>query len=877
MKPDELFRRIKLFVQRDRVTQELEEEMRIHMSMRAERIGETEARRRFGNATLLQEQSRDAWRAPPLEDLISDIRFALRRLAKRPAFSISVIGILAIGIGATTAMFSAVDAALLRPLPFRSPDELVVLPEISMPASSAGAQPELDVLDVRGFTDLFVQVAEYGSGGVNLSDETNPLRLNASTVTPNFFPLLGVSAFRGRLFTQEELKGGASDVVLISHGLWQRQYGGRDITSLSITVNNLALRVIGVMPEGFSFPSQSDVWVPFAIPTIPGSVRVFRSISKYTTLARLQVGVSPATASTQMLARWKQHAQHKPMYSADGTKDLLNVLKASGGAVPLREALSGDRRSALFVLLGATGLLLLVACGNVSNLLLAHASSRQREIAMRRVLGASRGRVVRQLLVESGVLALTGTGAGVALAFGALQLITSIMPPNLLGVAPATIDVRVLTFAVVLALVTGMSFGLWPALGSTRDDASGSIKSGEGRGVTGFRAGLLRRVLVGGELALTSMLLVGALLMMRSFDRLMNEDIGLQSAQVGTLELALPTVNISGADRLRRIDEMVSRLSVIPGIHSVGVVNDLPLSGVDGMLIGIRVDGIEPGKNTPPMRFLRASGGYFETMGIRLLEGRMFKAVEDSLAANVAIVSATVAQRFWPGQSAVGRTFHGPGQSGVFIVVGVVSDLREKRIEDAPTAQLYLPVQVFTPSTFALVARSDLAAAVLLRRMNEVVRSVDPSQAVFNLRMMDEVIGSSVAPRRTNTLLISMFALLALLLASVGVYAVVSYSVSSRAKELGIRSALGATGSNLLAMISREMVWTAAIGIAVGLGCAWAFAQTLQGLVYGVAVHDALSFVLVPLVLITPTILATAIPALRALRVNPTDVMRGDQ
>ncbi|MEP6834413.1 MAG: ABC transporter permease [Gemmatimonas sp.] len=851
--------------------------MRLHVDLRAERVGMAAARRQFGNMTNHQQRSRDMWGFGSVEDLGNDTRFAIRRLKQRPAFAIAVIGILAIGIGATTAMFSAVDAAFLRPLPFRSPNELVVVPEIEMPSAGTSRQAELNVMDVRGFTDLFSQVAVYGSGAVNLSDETNPLRLNASSVTPDFFPLLGVGAVRGRLFSADELKSGSANVAVISFALWQRQYGGRDISTLTIALNNLPHRVIGVMPEGFSFPSQSDLWVPLTIPAIPGTVRVFRNITNYITLARVRRGVSSSTASAQMLARWKQHANNVAMYSDDGSQDLLNVLKASGGVAPLRNALTGDRRTALFVLLGATGLLLLVACGNVSNLLLAQAASRQREIAMRRVLGASRGRVVRQLLVESGVLAIGGAIGGVTLALGASQLINAIMPTNLQAVAPAAIDLRVLSFAVGLALATGMLFGLWPAIGSTRGDATGAIKSGEGRGATGLRAGRLRRVLVGGELALTSMLLVGALLMIRSFDHLMSQDIGLHSAQVGTLELALPMVNLSAADRLRRVDEMVTRLSNMPGIQSAGIVNDLPLSGVNGMLIGIRVDGVTPNRDTPPMRYLQASGGYFESMRIRLLDGRMFNAADDSLAPKVAIVSETVAKRFWPNQSAVGRTFHGPGASGEFTVIGVVSDLREKRLEDAPSAQLYMSIQYRLPSTLALVARSELEPAVLLRRMNEVVRSVDPGQAVFNLRMMDDVVGTAVAPRRTSTQLISLFAVLAVLLASIGVYAVVSYGVASRARELGIRSALGATGSSLLAMISREMVWTSVIGIGVGLGAAWAFAQTLQGMLYGVNVHDPLSFLLVPLTLIVPTVFATVIPASRALRVNPTEVMRADQ
>jgi putative ABC transport system permease protein len=877
----EWFRRVRYWINRDAYARELEEEMRIHLAMRSERLssmmdepGVVEphalAQRRFGNTTTMLQRSRDMWGFGLLEDLRGDLRFAMRRLVQRPAFTCAVVGVMAIGIGATTAMFSAVDATMLRGLPFTAPHQLVRLPGIGMPIPGAD-DPGLTVLDVRRFTDLFSDVAMYGRGAVNLSDETRPQRLNAAIVTPDFFPLLDVKPIRGRLFAESELKASAN-VVLISYALWQRQYGGRDITSLTIRLNNIPHQVVGVLPDNFTFPSLSEVWVPLSVPPKRESLWIFRESAQYRTIARLQEGISPAAATAQLRLRWKQHANSVSTGSPVSDEQLLERTEN----IPLRESLSGTSSQTLFALLCATGLLLLVACANVSNLLFAHAAVRQREMVLRRVMGASRARIVRQLLIESGTLSLVGATLGIGFAAGALQIVRAIMPPALAGIASASIDWRVLTFAVALSAVAGVISGLLPALSATRADADKAIKAHEARTTTGRASGGLRRALIGVELALTTSLLVGATLMIRSFDQLMNVDTGVRADQVGTLELAMPTVNMTAADRLHRVEEMVRRLQETPGIQSAGVVNNLPLNGVNGLGVNIRVAGVEPNAQREPAHFLQASDGYFASMRIRLLEGRLFNASADSLSPKVAIVSETVARSFWPDRSAVGRTFAGPGESGEFTVIGVVSDLRVERVEDAPSPQLYLPIYSRLPNTVALVARSNLEPAELLRRMNDAVRAVDPSQAVFNLRMMDEVIGTSVAPRRTSTLLISGFALLALLIASVGVYASVSFNVSNRARELGIRAALGATGSRLLTLVSTEIAIVSAAGIAVGLLIAWMGARVLEGMIYGVGVRDPLSFAVVPLVLLVPTIAAAALPAVRAFRMDPATVMRAD-
>lgn len=839
------------------------------------------ARHRFGNTTTLQQRSRDMWGFGGLEDLANDVRFAFRRLAQRPAFTAAVVGVMAIGIGATTAMFSAVDAALLRPLPFRNSEQLAVL-HVDVPFNDASDQAfsrdrRFYMTDVDSMTSTFSDVAVYGVGALDLADPNHPLHLNASVVTAHFFQTLSVQPHVGRAFLTDDAKEGAPKVAVLSYGLWQREYGGRSIAGLKVTLAQELYQVIGVMPAGFSFPRQSEVWIPMSIPNTVATFRAFRNTISLTTIGRLKSDISMSDASSRMMARWKQIRGAQP----DGQEDdVTRGLIKSGAARPLQQELVGDRKTALLVLLGATGLLLLVACVNVTNLLLSHASARAREISVRQVLGATRSRIVRQLLTESVVLSLGGAILGTLIAPLALSVITVLMPKSLLGLSPAHVDFRILAFATVLALVTGVAFGLWPALGSARRDNSDVIKSGGGHGSTSARGGRARRLLVGAELALTTALLIGAGLMLQSFHEVMSRETGMLPQHVGTMQLSFPRTAGANADRKRRMEEILNRFSTMPDIAAAGFVNDLPLGGGGITALRLKVEGAAPITSKDPeatmTRWLYATGGYFPAMGIKLLRGRLITERDAANAPKVAVIGERMAKTYWPDQEAVGRTFKLPMDSVATTVIGVVSDVREYQLESDPMMQLYQSAHAATPASMALVVRSELPERELLARMQAVMKAVDPTQAVFAVRMMEDVVDISVAPRRTNTLLISAFALLALTLASVGIYAVVSYGVSHRSRELGIRSALGATGSNLLQMISKEMVWVVVLGISAGLGGAWALAKTLESLVYGVSVHDLVTFAVVPLVLVIPAVVATIIPARRVLRVDPAQVMRAD-
>lgn len=888
----EWWRRLVLLLRRDQAANELAEEMRLHRELRAERLradgvdpaeAVIAAQRQFGNSIILQEESRAMWRFGSVDEVTQDIRYALRRLGQRPGFAFGVIGVLALGIGATTAMFSAVDAAMLRPLPFHEPAKLAVLPHVSIPfePGPGGRRPSTDVVSVltaRNRPDLFSAAAAYASGGLNLSEVERPVRVKAGVVTANFFSTLGIAPARGRAFNDAEGAPHANPSVVLSWRLWQRQYGATPMEGKSISLNGKSFVVIGVMPDGFAFPGEAELWIPLSVPTTSATYEAFRGYLPSTVIARLAPGVTSERAGAQLFAMWEQSAR---AVSTPGQRsnieEMVADLRGTGAAISLQRDLVGDRRTALLMLLGATGLLLLIACANVTNLLLSQSAARSREIAVREVLGASRGRVIRQLLTESLLLALGGALLGVLLAPLALQLIGALLPAQLTGLAPARLDLRVLAFATALGLVTGVAFGIWPAFGSTRRAPGEIIKAGS-RTATAAGAGRIRRALVGAEIALTLILLVGAGLLLRSFSAVMRVDSGMHADRVGTVQLSFARSAGGRAERLGKIERMLDALGRAPGVTHAAAVNDLPLRGNGGIALSVEIDGVAPpkGEDMRFARWLQVSSNYFATLGIPMLRGRDFTALDDSIAPAVAIISEGMAKEYWPGLDPLGRTFRMPGDSQGITVVGIVADVREAGLEEKPSPQMYRPVAAETPSNLALVARGTLEPAALLAQLTAAVRAADPAQATYDLRMMDDVIGRSTASRRTGAILITAFAALALILAALGVYAVVSYGVSQRMRELGIRSALGATGYDLVGLLLHEMAWVTAAGVALGVIGAWLLARVLTSMLYGVEVHDPLTFVVVPLVLALAATAATLIPARRSLGVNPAEIIRSD-
>jgi putative ABC transport system permease protein len=886
----EVWRRLMLLLQRETATRDLEEEMRLHRDLRAETLRQngmsqheagSAAVRRFGNATVTAEVSRDEWGWMSLDALVQDMKYAARRLRQRPAFTASVAGVLALGIGATTAMFSAVDAVLLKPLPFVRSNELFSV-ALGVPSNRRRTAPvpenerSPDITDGMKMTETFSYIAAYAAGSLNLSDAERPMRIKAGVVTPEFFATLGVMPVEGRAFGPDEGKPNGSRSAIISWGLWQRNYGGRDVIGSTIPLNTYAYQIVGIMPRGFGFPDASDVWIPMTIPTTTATFEAFRGYMPSTTVARTAPGVTAEVANAQLTSRWERFYAGIPNIAGQRLANAENHMariRANGAVSPLRDDLVEGRARPLLVLFGATVLLLLIACTNVTNLLLAYGASRRREIAVRGVLGATRWRVVRQLLAESVLLSVGGAAVGVLLAPLVLKLVAALMPPALEGLASAHIDVRVLVFATLLAVATGITFGMWPAFGSTRDSAAETIKAGGGHGASSRGMRGLQHTLVGAELALTVMLLVGAGLMLRSFTRLMNVESGLRAERIGTLEINFSRAAGTPESRRAMVDAMIDRLRATPGIEAAAAVNELPFSlSNGGMSISIEVDGAP--KEEVYARFLLASEDYFNVMGIRVAAGRIFERTDRDT--HIAVVNEVFARKYWPGESAIGKTYKWGGDSVPVTIVGVVSHVREGGLDSNDQPQMYFPARAELDVNLALVARGTLLAPKLLEQLTAAVHAVDRTQAVTNVRMMNDVIGLSVASRRANTLLIALFGALALAVAVLGVYAVTSYAVAQRTREFGIRSALGASRGDLLRHVGSSMTWVAITGIAAGAGLAWGLSRVMSGLLFGVTTHDAATFVAAPVLLVLTVCVATLIPARRATKVNPVEVMRAE-
>lgn len=888
-----LLRRLALLFNREQATRDLEDEMALHRKLRAESLqrfgsvdAEREAERRFGNAVQFTERSRDAWGFGGADAVWQDTRYSFRRLRQRPGFTASVVGILALGIGATTAMFSAVDAAMLRPLPFTRPQELVTLNRINIPFRPADGREDneqsFDITHPMAMRDVFSSAAAYASGGLNLDDPERPRRLTAGVVSGDFFGTIGVRAARGRTISPNDAVPDAPKVAVLSWSYWQEDFSDLEIIGSTIPLNGTLYEVVGIMPPGFSFPSGSDVWIPMSIPTTPATFQPFRGYLPSTVIARLAPGVSTVVAETRMREAWRRvvsNYPHVPGQKLSIDRQLEAVL-AEGATQPLRATLVADRRSALLVLLATTGLLLLIACANVTNLLLSYGVARARELAVRSVLGATRPRLLRQLLAESVMLSVFGAAVGVAIAPIALRVLHTMMPAQLTGVAPVQLDLRVLGFATILALITGILFGLWPAFGATRGSTVSAIKAGGGHGASAGGARRSQRILVGAEIALAGVLLVGAGLMLRSFERLVSTDTGMRADAVATLELSFggPGVRTpAGAvrmSRIQRLEAILAELRRQPGVAVAGAVNDLPLRGTGGIGVSVEVEGAPKSANQHFPRYLVATDGYFETMGIQLRSGRLFSSGETD--ENVAVISKAMADIYWPNANPIGRTFLFGGDPPPLTVVGVVDDVREAGLEQEPGPQMYLLARRNLSANVAIVARGggNSSDASLLAALRQAVRNVDPAQPVYNVRMMDQVIGASMAARKANTLLITLFGLLAILIAVLGVYAVASNAVAQRAREFGIRAALGATRSDLLRHVGGEMLVVVTGGVLAGAAIAWAASRVMTGMVYAVDVHDAGVFATAPALLVIAALAATIVPARRAMRVEPVEVMR---
>ncbi|MES2523510.1 MAG: ABC transporter permease [Gemmatimonadota bacterium] len=876
------------------IERDIDDELQFHLEMRerdflARGLSDAEAReaalQRFGDmhevanelrAHDINRQRRER-RIELMEQLAQDIRYGVRKLLQAPGFTIAVVLVLALGIGVNTAIFSAVDNILLRPLPFRDADRLALLEGVNIPSRFAGRPARdktmPDVHDVTAMQDVVTGLAAYAPGGLNLTGAGEPLRVRIALATPSLFPLLGARPAIGRGFVDAEGSPGGGNVVVLSHALWLRHFGGdSSAVGRSIALNGLPHTVVGVMSPSFSFPSDTELWLPLGIPfTWDGAGgEAIRSYLPSTILIRLADGVTTETVDRRVRALYQRYPE------------AATRLEPGPMVMPLQQTLVKNRRTALLVLMGAATFVLLVACANVTNLLLARAAARRRELAIRGALGASRSRIVQQLLTESVILSLLGGAAGVAVAYACLGVLTALLPAQLTGVVPLALDGRVLLFSIALSVITGLLFGLWPAVGATRRTATANMVLSGSYGATSREGRSMRRLFVVSEMAFALMLLIAAGLMFRSFTQLVNTDSGVQVDRVAMLELSLPESRYPKQALLMQFyDRLLERLRSTPGVEAAAAINEIPLRGEWGIGISVVVEGKTRDATADPVfpQYLRVTPDYFRTLGIRLLAGRPIEAQDDSLHP-AAVVNKAFADKLFPGENPIGKRFAlspVPGQTPRYLtVVGMVADVRSQSLDMEPMPQMYLPFRD-SPSSFAgLVVRGSIDDAALLTAVRTAVQRTDPEQATYNLQMLEQAVAQTMAPRRTNTLLIAAFGLLAVVLAAYGVYAVIAYGVTQRTREIGIRMALGARSADVLAMVLREGVLLAVAGIVIGLAGAWGLSRLMESMLFGVSARDLTTFVAAPVLLLSLALAAAFLPARKAARVDPMKTIRAE-
>jgi predicted permease len=797
-----------------------------------------------------------------------DLRYGARMLLKQPGLALVAVFTLALGIGANSAIFSVVNGVLLRPMPLEDPDRLIKIWETFLPGGQGTASvPNLK--DWREQNTVFKGIAAYQFSSFNLRGLESPERLQGATVSPNFFDVVGIRPRLGRAFQIGEDEAGRSRVALLSHRLWQRAFGGdAGVVGKEIPLNGENYTVIGVMPPAFRFPSRlTEIWVPLVIP--PDQVNN-RDNHWMFTLARLEPDASFEQAREQMAAIAKRIEQQYPDSQAGRSVFLI----------PLQEETVQSVRPALRELMFAVGFVLLIACANVANLLLGRATSRRREIAVRTALGAGRLRIVRQLLTESLLLAAAGGALGLALAKWGVEALLVLAEDFLPRANEVGLDWRVATFTAALSLLTGVFFGLIPALQSSRVDLQSALREGAGGGVSA-QTNRLRSALVVMEVAATLVLLIGAGLLIKSFIRLYETDLGFKAENVLTMSLALPQAKYPDVQAAAAFHQkLVERVSSLPGARSAGVINYLPVQqwGFNG---GIAIEGqgpYEPGRE-PLAEFRAISPDYFRTMSVPLISARFFTAQDQSNSAPVVIVNQTLAQRHLPGQDPIGKRIRSIGNNWR-TVVGVVGDVRQSGVTQSVRAEVYVPVTqaVWTPmaQTMSLVVRADAEPEALISAVRNAVREIDPAQPVFNVKTMEAVVTDSVADRRLNMQLLGIFAAVALTLAVIGIYSVMSYTVSQHTREIGIRMALGARPLDVLKLVVGQGMGLTLVGVGLGLAGAFGLTRLMATLLYGVKATDPPMFAVVSALMVIVSLLACYVPARRATKVDPMVALRNE-
>jgi putative ABC transport system permease protein len=806
-----------------------------------------------------------------MRTLLQDVKFGCRALAKNPGFTVVAVLALALGVGANSAIFSVVNATLLNPLPFPEEGQLLRLGE----GRRGGSQPERGSFSFPDYRDLQQQsrtlahVAAFLNSGTMLTGEgLDSERVYGADVSPEYFAVLGTGPELGRVFTHEEDHPEAG-VIVISHGLWQRRFGGRrDVIGQQLKMSNSSSTIVGVMPEGFEFPfraDRQDFWEP--LNDRPAPDREQRDSHSYRVIARMKPGVTIEQANAELDTISRRLEQQYPDSNT-------TVLIASAS---MHEEMTRDVRPALLILLGAVGLVLLIACVNVANLLLARAAGRQKEIAIRTALGASRRRVVRQLLTESLLLSFAGGACGLLLALWGMDVLVAAGPSDIPRVAQAGLDARVLAFTLLISVLTGIAFGLAPALQASRPDLTGALKEGSRGATEGPRRSRVRSALVVAEVAVSLVLLISAGLLIRSFVRLMQNDPGFDPARVVALDIPLGRMRYNTPEKQADFfARLVSRVRAMPNVEAAGLVSNLPLgNSIDELTFNIDGRPPFPPGAMPQAHYTIVSPGYFEALKIPLRSGRMFTEHDDARSPNVMLVSEELARKYFPGENPIGRRLITDAAVPPFEIVGVVGDARRVSLAAEAEPEFYVPFGQAAQRRTNLVVRSDTGdAATLTATLRGAVAELDKDQLIWQTRTLDQLVAASVAGRRFNMTLLGLFASVAMLLAALGLYGVMAYSVTRRTHEIGIRMALGARGSDVLRMVVGQGMRLAAVGVAVGLAAAFAVTRVLASLLYGVTATDPLTFAGLAGLLGAVAFLASYIPARRATKVDPMVALR---
>ena len=843
---------------------ELSESIREHLDEKIEDMidrgmtreaAEQAARRQFGNVTRIEERSREIWQWPSLESIWADILFALRQLRRSPGFTTVALLTLALGIGANTAIFSVVNGVLLHPLPFHDPARLMMLDEKWMPRFPHFEATPHDFLAWREQSQSFDQLGAFVTMAFNLSEGDRSERISGARVTANLPEVLGVEPILGRSFTAKEDTAGNDHEILLGYNLWKQRFAGdAHVLGSVIKLNDVDFTVIGVMPSIFRFPRDAEIWKPMGL-----TAGDFDGGHFLWGIGRLKPNVTCDQAQAEM----------------DSIMRLRRPQFWSVNVFPMLDYYIGEIRTPLYVLLGATGLVLLIACVNVASLLLARGSAREAEISLRASLGASRNRIVQQLLTEGLVLALAGGVLGVSFAYIGIAVMRKLSLASIPRFDQVAVNHTVLTFTILLTALTGLLFGSLPAIRLSRTNLLDPLKSGSRASAGGKRANL-RSILVVSEVAFALVLLTGSSLVLKSFWLLLQVNTGFNPENVVTAKADLPVIKYKELYRQAQFaSSLVERLTALPDVHQAAISSGLPFS--DAPDAGIRIDGRAAGANDSgtTANYYRVTPQYFRAMEIPLVRGRFFTGQDTAASLPVAIINETMAKRFFPSEDPIGKRIDISGPTYLRQIIGVVGDVKQTGLKAAISPQVYEPFAQKPSHSFNVVVRGSNSGP-LSAAIREQVSALDKEQPVSDVRTMKETVSTSMTGDKFATILLGIFSVLALVLAAVGIYGVIAYSVLQRMQEFGIRMALGARRTDILGIVLRHGLVLTTAGMLIGIGGALFLTRMLTRLLFQVSPFDVMSFLSSVVLLGLISIAAFLIPAVRAARLNPMRVLRGE-